>query len=459
MLRLKLLFFWFAASLIVVCGILVGSASILAAGEGESQADPDEMLAEEVIIELPEAESDGVSSHRYTGGVPLLVILPFAADAPREEQSLALAYGIAAGIVDNIYPLSAVRTIPIDRLMRAAGHTLINVGALGTAIDAENVSMIADAVKADFVVTGDATLNNGSISIQAVMLDGQGNLVGSPGASGNIEELPALISRLAFDILMIGNIALTDKERDYLNYAEPYGTEAWFSCHYGLSIVTLMLSGFEVDKRDIKSARSALEKALDIAPGYVRAREALGIIEYLEGKLQDARSTFRELATRTPDYAPARFYLGVIEYNDGRYAEAKKELTLASDLNKFDPLALLYLGRTYLAAGQPAMAEQVIRQSLAIDPGNPDVYFALGLALMKLERYNESGDVFAEVVMRNPSLAEAHYNLAISFYQQGEFELAIKHFRHYIELTPDDEGGDHRDVEGFIEQIAEMMAE
>ena len=94
-------------------------AFVFAEDSGDSAAlpDPDEMLADDVVVELPEADSDAAVATPYYGNMPLILVLPYGADAPDDETAAAIAYGVAAGIVDNIYPLAAVRTIPLDRLL------------------------------------------------------------------------------------------------------------------------------------------------------------------------------------------------------------------------------------------------------------------------------------------------------------------------------------------------------
>jgi tetratricopeptide (TPR) repeat protein len=418
-------------------------------GDSKPVPDPDTMLADEVVVELPEADSPDSHSAAYYGNVPLIVVLPFTADAPDDETASALAYGIAAGIVDNVYPLAAVRTIPLDRLIRFAGRDAIGAALAG----GDAVSELAENLGAGYVVTGNAVVKDGGIEIVTKVFDSAGDNVKETSLSGALETLPALLPRLSFDVLTTCGIALTDDERQYLDYAEPYGYDVWVKCHYGLSVVTQRLAGIVVSRSDVDAARKSLAAAIKAAPDYLRAREALGVLEMLSGDADAAEIAFRELAARYPGHAPARYYLGVILYDKGNYADAKLSLTLAAELNKRDPLAWYYLGRTHLAVDQPAMAEQALEKSLTLDPSNPDTYFALGLALIALENYADAQTAFAEVVMRKPAMPEAHFNFAICLIKNGDRALAAKHLRHYIELTPGDPAGDHAQVEKVIAEL------
>lgn len=410
--------------------------------------------AKDVIIELPETIPESAPRGFYTGGVPLILVLPFYATGGQPETQSALSYGIAARLVDDFYPIGAVRTIPIDRLAKSFPSILSPAPAEA---GKELVDTIFASINANYAITGIANLQGANIDITVTMYVPEGHAAAVFSVKGELSKLPAILSGLSFEILTAARVALTDTDRKYLEYVEPYSVDVWLKCQYGLSVATAVLAGEKVDKKMIASAKRSLGEALKTSPEYLRAREALGVIEFTTGDLKAAESTFREIVTRNPNYGPARFYLGAILLKAGNANSARKELTLATELNKNDALAWLFLGRAHLADGQPMMAEQAIRRSLDLDPTSSEAFFALGMTLLEQGSNLLAAEAFGEVVMRRPELAQAQYNLALALFRANEFELAARHFRNYIGLTPGDEFGDHMEIESWIAEIETVL--
>ena len=440
------------AVLAAVLALLMFNSAPAAQNDFADENEPDETEASDVIIELPEVAPDSEPRGYYSGGVPLIAVLPFYVTAQNAETVKSLSYGIAARIVDDFYPISAVRTVPLDRLVKLFPEILVPAPPDASELG-DVASRVFDTLGAVFVITGEAELRGTDVRIKAAIRNSDGGVAAEISAQGELAMLPGLLSKLSFDSLTVAKAALTDGDRSYLEYVEPYPIEAWLKCQYGLSVAATILAGQNPDKKTVAAARRALGEALKLAPSYLRAREALGVIEYQTGNLKDAESAFREIVTRNPDYSPARFYLGAILFRRGAYDAAKKELTSAVELNKSDAPAWLFLGRTHLALGQPMMAEQAVRRSLDIDPSNTDAFFALGMTLLKQDLNMLAAEAFSEVVIRKPGLAAAQYNLGLAYFRASDYEQAAKHFGIYIELTPGDEFGDHEEVMNWIEEI------
>ncbi len=419
--------------------------------EGEIE---EEIATNDVVVELPELAPDSAPRGYYSGGIPLILVLPFKASAPNAEMQTALSYGIAARLVDDFYPISAARTVPLDRLVSLFPEFLATPPLKS---DKDSISAVFAAISASYAISGTAELKGSLVTVSATLHSPEGSIAAEISSSGELEMLPAILSKISFDVLTVAKAALTDSDRRYLEYVEPYSIDVWLKCQFGLSVAAGMTSGSKTDKKKIEAARKSLADALKAAPQYLRAREALGVIEYTSGNLKAAESAFRELVTRNPQYGPARFYLGAILLKNGNFNAARKELTLATEINKNDALSWLFLGKAHLAAGQPMMAEQAFRRSLDIDPSNPDAFFALGMTLLEQGSNSLAAEAFGEVVLRRPELAEAHYNLALALFRSNDLKLASRHFRNYIELTPNDEYGDHSEVGFWLIEIDEEL--
>lgn len=424
-----------------------------AGAEGTSlDGDVEEILAEDVIIELPEDVPDSSEDKWNYSGTPFIVAVPFAVEGSGGERMKALGFGIAARMVDDFYPLSGARTITMLDLAKALDGGLLDAKN-------EDVLLLAETLGADFAVTGVVETDGRMVRIIARVTRPDGEVVDEIEVEDVFEKLPSLLSRLSFEVLLSCNAALTEEDRAYLDYTEPYSLDAWLDFQAGLAVVVSMQAGIEAKGKEVKRARDALESALKREPRYNKAREALGMLEYLTGDLDSAEHTFRELATRAENSSTARFYLGVIAYQSGRFSAAKRELSIAVDLNPGDHTYWLYLGRVHVALEQPASARQTLGEGIRLAPENPDLRFALGMVLLRDELYEKASSEFEFVISRNPASASAHYNLGICHFKTRSYELASKHFRHYIELTEEDPDGDHEEVEGWIAWLDARIAE
>ncbi|MDL4841545.1 rhomboid family intramembrane serine protease [Aquibacillus rhizosphaerae] len=66
-----------------------------------------------------------------------------------------------------------------------------------------------------------------------------------------------------------------------------------------------------------------------------------------------------------------------------------------------------------------------------------ELLFYRSFALIQLDDLNKAKKDLEKVVMINPDMAEAHYNLAILFLDEGNSEKAISHAKTALELQPD----------------------
>ena len=92
------------------------------------------------------------------------------------------------------------------------------------------------------------------------------------------------------------------------------------------------------------------------------------------------------------------------------------------------------LGRLLHEAGRPAEAESQYRQVLAVREHALAAY-NLGVLLEDSGRDTDAIHAYARAIAADPSLAEAHYNLARLYEQRGDQRAAIRHFNGYRALV------------------------
>jgi protein O-GlcNAc transferase len=94
------------------------------------------------------------------------------------------------------------------------------------------------------------------------------------------------------------------------------------------------------------------------------------------------------------------------------------------------------LGRCFLALGEFAHAESVLRRETANHPDLVNAFNALGIALVEQQRREEALVSFTRAAQIDPQSAEAHNNIGSVLLELHREEEAIPHLRKVIELAP-----------------------
>jgi len=120
------------------------------------------------------------------------------------------------------------------------------------------------------------------------------------------------------------------------------------------------------------------------------------------------------------------------EATDPGAAEAAylQALALAPDLED----AYLNLGAMWAAAGRYIELVRLSDAALQHCPGSALLHFNLGVALDHLERLDQAAANYERSLEIDPTLADAHFNLARLHQQAGDERGALRHFNAYRRL-------------------------
>jgi tetratricopeptide (TPR) repeat protein len=86
--------------------------------------------------------------------------------------------------------------------------------------------------------------------------------------------------------------------------------------------------------------------------------------------------------------------------------------------------------------GRVAEAEQIYRQILLEEPGQPDALHLLGLVAHQTGRSSEAIKLIQDALAVRPDFADAHSNLGLVYRKQGQPRLAAESFRRALESNP-----------------------
>jgi superkiller protein 3 len=158
--------------------------------------------------------------------------------------------------------------------------------------------------------------------------------------------------------------------------------------------------------KDWENAIATLRKAVELAPGSVRAHYNLAL---------------------TLDRADPSKGVGIPEY--------RKAL-------KIDPADVDSLINLAVDTGEEDAPEarNLLARALKADPGNANAHLNLGLLLKKDSDYKAAVSELREAARLNPKLLEAHRQLIPMLASQGKWEEVVEQCRKMLERYPDDAG-------------------
>ena len=135
---------------------------------------------------------------------------------------------------------------------------------------------------------------------------------------------------------------------------------------------------------------------------------------------------------------PPLLLLGALTWKQsGIYRD---ELTFFSHISTLNPDAhRVYLNLAAALNGQGRAQEALTAARTAVqkEPGAADTQITLGLALLKLERYDEAERHLTRALDINPRSVNAMQNMADLLRRQGRYEAALEMFQETLALNPD----------------------
>ena len=132
-------------------------------------------------------------------------------------------------------------------------------------------------------------------------------------------------------------------------------------------------------KGNTRKAQEHLEKALEIAPNYPDALDALGKIYFQQKQFAKAADLYQKAVTANPNFYPARVDLGGVLLAMGEYERALPENSKAVEMRPDDSVAQSQLGQVLFKLNRYDEALKHLEIAKGLDPGSytlPGLYIA-----------------------------------------------------------------------------------
>jgi tetratricopeptide (TPR) repeat protein len=177
----------------------------------------------------------------------------------------------------------------------------------------------------------------------------------------------------------------------------------------------------------LHDATKALDAAIALRPDMIEAHEDLALTYARQGASDSARAELVRVIQMNPTRASAHFELGVLLSHDPtNRAAAMEELEEGLRLQPSNVHGRQALEELTRMQETLRLAKQIAATRVTAQPNDAFAYFSLGVSMLRLGNCNDALGALQKAISLQPSLGEAHANLAIAQYCLGQYADAHK---------------------------------
>ena len=341
-----------------------------------------------LLAGLARAQSVAESASTASGKGRILLVLPF--DNRSGQLRLEWIREAAPDILSS--RLTSAGFSPMSRTDRL--YALDHLG-LPQGFQPSRASMLklAQTLDADSIIVGSYITDGTAIVAEAQLVDvPQLHMSEAVTVRGEMKDMVAVFDSLAWK--------LTRQLDPGFSVAE----ETFVAAGKGLR-----LDAFEQYIRGISEADQSeqlrhLQKAVELDPGYGAAWMALGREEYQNQKYEEAAEAFAKVGRKDADALEAGFYRGLSLLFSGGYPKAEEAFAgVAREL----PLAEVLNNEGVALARQGKDATSLFRQAEAADPSVADFHFNMAVSLRRKGNPAEALNELTQCLKLRPGDSEA----------------------------------------------------
>lgn len=197
-----------------------------------------------------------------------------------------------------------------------------------------------------------------------------------------------------------------------------------------------LISGVNLHQRlaECLSANGQFEEALDHYKQTIESQEdadtlfGYGFTAYQGGFFKTAIQQFLTLKEADPYYTSLYLYLAKAFEQEGLLEESLETVQEGIKVDEYNKDLYLFGGKIAIKVGQIPTAENLLRESLAIDPGHIEAAITLSHVFLQDERYDDVVDLITEIKRYGEDDPQFEWNLARAYHQKEEYTQALKHY-------------------------------
>jgi arylsulfatase A-like enzyme/tetratricopeptide (TPR) repeat protein len=191
-------------------------------------------------------------------------------------------------------------------------------------------------------------------------------------------------------------------------------------------------------RHDLEQARTTYVRLLQVAPYYPTAYIELGHTEALLGKREEAERLYRHATEMDPSNPRPPRELGILLLGEGKLGPAEDLLRQALKLDPADVFALNALGEATARQQHYEEAAAILQRALgaAHDSQGVPVRLNLGFVYLQLRRFPDVEQLMSETIQLDPRQPQAYALLGAARLRSGDSTGAGEAFRRALALDP-----------------------
>lgn len=158
---------------------------------------------------------------------------------------------------------------------------------------------------------------------------------------------------------------------------------------------------------------------------------AQGVAVYAQGQTDKARLLFKQGLAAYPHSTLLAIGYGALLYSDGYSAEARDTFLQAAKADPTSPEPFSFLAS--LAAIPGAIDPTTLASFVT---RNPRAKFAYAQSLITAGSGQQAEPLLEQVTAADPTIAEAHFQLAVLYARQDDPQKAIAEYRRVLQIDP-----------------------
>ncbi|XP_005652475.1 tetratricopeptide repeat protein 13 isoform X2 [Sus scrofa] len=189
---------------------------------------------------------------------------------------------------------------------------------------------------------------------------------------------------------------------------------------------------------DVKNAELALfelSRVITLEPDRPEVFEQRAEILSPLGRINEAVNDLTKAIQLQPS---ARLYRhrGTLYFISEDYATAHEDFQQSLELNKNQPIAMLYKGLTFFHRGLLKEAIESFKEALKQKVDFIDAYKSLGQAYRELGNFEAATESFQKALLLNQNHVQTLQLRGVMLYHHGSLQEALKNFKRCLQLEP-----------------------
>jgi serine/threonine protein kinase/thioredoxin-like negative regulator of GroEL len=356
-----------------------------------------------------------------------IVVLPFANLSPDADNEY-FSDGLTEELIADLSKIHALSVISRTSSMQLKGAK-------------KDVRTIGRELGVAYVLEGSVRKAGNSLRITAQLVDATADTpLWSEKYSGTLDDVFEVQERVSREIVKALDIRLSSEEQRRLA-ERPIANAKAFELYLQARVELRRMSGNAAD-RATALVREAVRIEGETPPltallAWAKVMEVRAGASRDHTPLDSAERDARQLLTQVPDASYGHALLGQIEYERGHLPEAVHHFKRALMRAPNDSDAMMYMGVSYIGAGQIDRVFEVASRMMASDPLSPQSWMVAGIGHWFVGQPEIGFPSLQRSLELDPQNFIGHWSIGYGYALAGRLSDASRHARILDAAGPD----------------------